>query len=73
MVNDNIKMAVLGGDRRQIYALRALAEKGFHGYYSHSSSTVLVAIQSRERGAYSALLDVIDKDTSHLAIDLAYP
>ena len=30
MVNDNIKMAVLGGDRRQIYALRALAEKGFH-------------------------------------------
>ena len=30
MVNDNIKMAVLGGDRRQIYALRSLAEKGFH-------------------------------------------
>ncbi len=28
MVNDNIKMAVLGGDRRQIYALTALAKEG---------------------------------------------
>lgn len=28
MVNDNIKMAVLGGDRRQIYALSELARKG---------------------------------------------
>ena len=28
MVNDNIKMAVLGGDRRQIYALAALAKEG---------------------------------------------
>ena len=29
MVNDNIKMAVLGGDRRQIYALANLARKDF--------------------------------------------
>lgn len=29
MVNGNIKMAVLGGDRRQIYALGALLGKGF--------------------------------------------
>lgn len=28
MVNDNIKMAVLGGDRRQSYALTALAKEG---------------------------------------------
>ena len=28
MVNDNIKMAVLGGDRRQIYALASLAKEG---------------------------------------------
>ena len=28
MVNDNIKMAVIGGDRRQIYALAALAKEG---------------------------------------------
>lgn len=30
MVNDNIKIAVLGGDRRQIYAIGALAESGKH-------------------------------------------
>ena len=30
MVNDNIKMAVLGGDRRQIYALTSLAREEFN-------------------------------------------
>ena len=28
MVNDNIKIAVIGGDRRQIYAAAALAKAG---------------------------------------------